>query len=225
MFSFKALQSNDKNLKVPVRNNRYIYKTKIKTIMSLKPLLDCISKLVAKPENENDIRLLEQAFKTAYFTKGTFLEKENSIAQNLYFISKGYIRTYYYEEGNEITTQILGKNNFITSFESFVTHSISIENIQCVTDCEVLYITKSDYTMLNNESTFWSAFCKQLYEKTITFHRQRINDLLTLTAEKRYLKLLDKQPEVIQNVPIQYVASYIGVKPESLSRIRKKIIS
>lgn len=193
--------------------------------MPIEPLLNCISKLVKKPDNKNDILLLENVFKKAYFSKGALIEKENSIAQNLYFISDGYIRTYYHDEGNEITTQVLGKNNFITSFESFVMHTISNENIQCLTDCEVLYITKSDYTMLNNESTFWASFCKQLYEKTITFHRQRINDLLTLTAEKRYLKLLEKQPEVIQNVPIQYVASYIGIKPESLSRIRKKIIS
>jgi CRP-like cAMP-binding protein len=193
--------------------------------MSLEPLFNCISKLVAKPDNENDTRLLEQVFKKTTFTKGAFLEKENSVAQNLYFISNGFVRTFYFDEGNEVTTQVLGRNNFITSFEIFVTHCISIENIQCLSDCEVFYITKSDYTMLSNESTFWSGFCKQLYEKTITFHRQRINDLLTLTAEKRYLKLIDKQPEVIQNVPIQYVASYIGVKPESLSRIRKKIIS
>lgn len=193
--------------------------------MSLEPLLNCISKLVEKPKNKNDIRLLEQVFKTTSFQKGTLLEKENSIAQNLYFISDGFVRTFYYNEGNEVTTQVLGANNFITSFESFVTHCISSENIQCLTDCNVLYITKSDYTMLSNESTFWNAFCKQLYEKTITFHRQRINDLLTLTAEKRYLKLIDRQPEIIHNIPIQYVASYIGVKPESLSRIRKKIIS
>lgn len=193
--------------------------------MTLEPLLNCIAKLVKKPDNTNDILLLERVFKKAVFTKGTLIEKENSIAQHLYFISNGYIRTYYLEEGNEVTTQVLGKNNFITSFESFVMHTISNENIQCVTDCEVLFITKSDYTKLNNESTFWASFCKQLYEKTISFHRQRINDLLTLTAEKRYLKLLDKQPEVIQNIPIQYIASYIGVKPESLSRIRKKIIS
>lgn len=193
--------------------------------MPIEPLLNCISKLVKKPDDQNDILLLENVFKKAYFGKGALIEKENSIAQNLYFISDGYIRTYYHDEGNEITTQVLGKNNFITSFESFVMHSISNENIQCITDCDVLYITKSDYTMLNNKSTFWGSFCKQLYEKTISFHRQRINDLLTLTAEKRYLKLLEKQPEVIQNVPIQYVASYIGIKPESLSRIRKKIIS
>lgn len=64
-----------------------------------------------------------------------------------------------------------------------------------------------------------------MYEQAIAFNLQRTTDLLTLSAEKRYLKLLAEQPEVIQNVPIQYIASYIGIKPESLSRIRKKIIS
>lgn len=63
------------------------------------------------------------------------------------------------------------------------------------------------------------------YENAISFNQQRTTDLLILSAEKRYLKLLTEQPEIIQNVPIQYIASYIGIKPESLSRIRKKIVS
>lgn len=82
-----------------------------------------------------------------------------------------------------------------------------------------------DYETLTKESEFWSVVCKQVYEKAITFNQQRTTDLLTLSAEKRYLKLLKEHPKIIQNVPIQYIATYIGIKPESLSRIRKKIIS
>ena len=175
--------------------------------------------------SENDIGLLTHFFKASNFQKGAILEKENSVAQKLYFIRNGFIGTFSTEDGIEITTQIVGENNFTTGFNSFVSGVFSKENIQCITNCEVLYITKSDYETLTKESTIWSAFCKQVYEKAIVFNQQRTTDLLTLSAEKRYLKLLTEQPEIIQNVPIQYIASYIGIKPESLSRIRKKIIT
>ena len=82
---------------------------------------------------------------------------------------------------------------------------------------------KTDYDSLYQSIFNWEKFCKKVYEKTISASFQRTNDLLTLTAEKRYLNLMADQPEVIQNVPIRLVASYLGVKPESLSRIRRKI--
>ncbi|POS00802.1 CRP-like cAMP-binding protein [Flavobacterium croceum DSM 17960] len=191
--------------------------------MTIEPLINYISNLF--DISNNDIRLLTHFFKNTNFSKGSILEKENIVAQKLYFIRNGFIRTFSNEDGIEITTQIVGENNFITGFNSFVSGFISKENIQCISDCEVLHITKSDYETLTKESAIWSTFCKQVYEKAITFNQQRTTDLLTLSAEKQYLKLLAEQPEIIQNVPIQHIASYIGIKPESLSRIRKKIIS
>lgn len=191
--------------------------------MTIEPLLNYVSNLF--DISDNDIRLLTQFFKYEKFSKGSSLEKENTVAKKLYFIKNGFIRTCCTEDGTEITTQIVGKNDFITSFNSFVSGAVSKGNIKCISDCDVLYITKSDYDRLTRESAIWSAFCKQVYEQAIAFNLQRTTDLLTLSAEKRYLKLLAEKPEVIQNVPIQYIASYIGIKPESLSRIRKKIIS
>lgn len=191
--------------------------------MITEPLIEYVSNLV--DITQGDINLLTHFFKPANFPKGSILEKEGKIAQKLYFIKKGFIRIFSNEDGIEITNQIVAKNNFITGFNSFVSETASSENIQCISDCEVLSITRSNYETLTRESAIWSTFCKQVYEMAITFNQQRTNDLLTLSAEKRYLKLLAEQPEIIQNVPIQFIASYIGIKPESLSRIRKKIFS
>ncbi|MFV8326865.1 Crp/Fnr family transcriptional regulator [Flavobacterium sp. ZS1P14] len=189
----------------------------------IEPLIRYISFLFTV--SDADIKLLTNFFKYENFAKGSTLEKENTVAQKLYFIRNGFIGTFSNEDGIEITTQIIGENDFITSFNSFVSGIISKENIKCISDCDVLYITKSDYDTLTKESVIWSTFCKQVYEKAIAFNLLRTTDLLTLSAEKRYLKLLAERPEIIQNVPIQYIASYIGIKPESLSRIRKKIVS
>jgi len=191
--------------------------------MTNEPLIKYISEYVKI--SDLDIELLTHFFKYERFSKSTVLEKENTIAQKLYFIKSGFIRTFYNENEEEITTQIVGNNNFITGFNSFVTGTPSQDNVKCITECEVFYISKTDYDFLTQKSSTWGVFCKKIYEKAISFNLQRTNDLLTLSAEKRYLKLMFDQPEVIQNVPIQYIASYIGIKSESLSRIRKKIIS
>jgi CRP-like cAMP-binding protein len=191
--------------------------------MPIDPLIKYVSSLA--DITDHDVSLLKQFFKPAHFLKSIALERENTVAQKLYFITNGFVRISFTDDGTEVTTQLVGPNNLTTSFNSFVSGTPSSENVKCISDCEVLYITKSDYNELTEQSANWSAFCKKVYEKAISLGQQRTKDLLTLSAEERYLKLLAEQPNLIQNVPIQYVASYIGVKPESLSRIRKKIIS
>ncbi|NHN24607.1 Crp/Fnr family transcriptional regulator [Flavobacterium jejuense] len=190
--------------------------------MIINPLIKYVSNLV--DIYDSDKKLLSHFFKPTDFAKGTIIEKEDVVAKKLYFITNGFARSFFSSDGLEITTQIVGENKFITSFNSFTSGSTSKENIQCISNCEVFYITKSDYEILSKESVFWNTFCKQIYEKVISHNQQRSMDFIVLTAEKRYLKLMKEQPEIIQNVPIQYIASYIGIKPESLSRIRKKII-
>lgn len=191
--------------------------------MTIEPLVKYVSSFV--DISDSDMKLLSHFFKPSNFSKGAIIEKEDFVAQKLYFIKNGFVRSFFNKEGIEITTQIVGKNKIITSFNSFTSGIISKENIQCISNCEVFYITKSDYEILYNESVFWGAFCRQIYEKVIINNQQRTIDFIALSAEKRYLKLLNEQPEIIQNVPIQFIASYIGIKPESLSRIRKKIVS
>lgn len=191
--------------------------------MTITPLVNSI--LSHFDISDSEIELLTHYFKIEKYTKGSILEKEDNVAQNLYFILNGFVRSYLNEDGTELTTQIIEKNNFITAFKSFVSGVVSKETIQCISDCQMLYITKPDYVALTKKSAIWNTFCKLVYEKNISFNQQRIKDLLVLSAEKRYIKLLSERPEIIQNVPVQYIASYIGIKPESLSRIRKKVIS
>ncbi|APA00353.1 Crp/Fnr family transcriptional regulator [Flavobacterium commune] len=191
--------------------------------MIITPLILFISDLI--DITDNDINLLSNYFKTASYSKGSIIEREDKVTSKLYYVRNGFVRSFFSKDGIEITTQIVGENKFITSFDSFTSGITSKENVQCISDCEVFYINKYDYEILTKESVFWNTFCRQIYEKVIAQNQQRMIDFITLSAEKRYLKLLNEQPEIIRNVPIQIIASYIGIKPESLSRIRKKIIS
>jgi CRP/FNR family transcriptional regulator, anaerobic regulatory protein len=191
--------------------------------MPILPLLKYISR--SHSIERDDVLLLTEYFKFEKFPKGYILEKENSLTQKLYFTVSGILIAVNHDAGEEVVTQIAGANNFITSFVAFIQGSVSTETIKCISNCAVLSITKENYDKLHSESTFWSSFCRGVNESMISAYQERIKEMLVLSADKRYLKLLSHRPEIVQNLPVQYIASYIGVKPESLSRIRKKIFS
>lgn len=175
--------------------------------------------------SDKDLELLTNLFKHTCYPKGAILEREGKVARRLYYIANGFVRICHLHESQEITTQIAGPDSIITSFDSFVSGVVSLESVMCITDCDLFYISRADYDILSEQSINWMTFCKKIYENTITFNQLRTTEFLTLSAEKRYLKLLSEKPDIIKNVPVQYIASYLGVKPESLSRIRKNILS
>ncbi|WP_207532667.1 Crp/Fnr family transcriptional regulator [Desertivirga arenae] len=191
--------------------------------MKLSPLLRYLSGLHPLPEQ--DISLITECFKYESFTRNTVLEAQHQPVEKLYFVVEGFLVAFTEQDDHRIITQLATTNHLITCFESFVQGSVSTETIRCISDCKILSVNKQDYEKLHKESSFWTSFCRKLNENTILQYQQRTKDMQILSAEDRYLKILSEQPEMVQNVPVQYIASYIGVKPESLSRIRKKIFS
>jgi CRP/FNR family transcriptional regulator, anaerobic regulatory protein len=114
---------------------------------------------------------------------------------------------------------------FFTSYNHFVNSSISNENIECITDCTLLRCKRADVDVLFEKSTRVKDHNFLVLQKALEDEKKRLIDRTTLTAEQRYLKFLKEQPNTLQNVPLQYIASYLGMKPESLSRIRKKFLN
>ena len=174
---------------------------------------------------ESDIKFCRQYFEAVHFQKNSIIEEENKVPKHLYYINKGYLRLFYYDEkGDEITTLIASANSFITSFLDFIHQSKSIHNLESITDCEVFKIERSKLLELIEMNENFKKFSLVIFEQAISRTQIRANDFATLTAELRYKKLIEQQPDIIQNVPIQYIASYLGIKPQSLSRIRKQMI-
>jgi CRP/FNR family transcriptional regulator, anaerobic regulatory protein len=185
-----------------------------------------ISQIIAERDiSQDDVALIEGYFKHERFGKNRLLEREKSVARKLYFILKGFIRVYYEDNLVEITTQLFAKHQLVTSFESFVNSTRSTENVKAITDCEVLSISKVNYLKLYDESAAWRNFCKRTYEKIIKHQQERTRKLLAMSAEERYNDLIVNFPELVQFVPVQFLSSFLGMKPESLSRIRRKVIS
>lgn len=174
--------------------------------------------------SDKEVEVLTSAFHIITKKKNEYLVEEGALSQNLYFIINGYVRCFYIDNCNEITTQILSTKDFVTSFESFLNKENSKESIQCISDCTLLSVSKTDYENLYKNVSNWSYFCKSVYEKYIIKISERANSLQNLSALDRYLRLLKTQPNIALNTAVKHLASYLGIKPQSLSRIRKEVI-
>jgi CRP/FNR family transcriptional regulator, anaerobic regulatory protein len=168
---------------------------------------------------------IEQYFIPLQISKNTIIEEEGKVPKYLYFVNEGYMRSFYYDnDGDEITTYLATPEQYMASFLSLSQQKISTENLETITDCSLLKISREDFLKIIEQYPDFRQYSLQIFERAFSQMNQRANDLATLTAEQRYTQLIKKQGNILQNVPIQYIASFLGIKPQSLSRIRKQMI-
>ena len=175
--------------------------------------------------SDNDIKLCNDYFEPVIFPKNRIIEEEGKIPQYLYFVISGYMRLFYYNEnGDEITSHINCPPGFITSYFNFINQTKANENVECITECELLRITKNNLDLITSKSDAFKNFSIWVFQHSIVYNENRSKELATLSAEQRYQKLIDNYPHIIHNVPLQYIASFLGMNAKSLSRIRKQMI-
>ncbi|MDH6254276.1 CRP-like cAMP-binding protein [Chryseobacterium sp. H1D6B] len=156
--------------------------------------------------------------------KSEFFLKQGDKCRYLGFIKSGTIRSFYInDQGREINFSFHFENDFFTDYESILCDSLSNINIQTVENCEILLLNKEDLQTLYQKEAYWQQFGRIMSEKIYLDAKKRIEDLLCNSPEKRYLNLLKKDPIVVQKIPLKYIASYLGVTEQSLSRIRGRI--
>lgn len=172
----------------------------------------------------SDQALCRQYFQPVFVKKGNLLETAGTIHNYHNFIVSGYMRNFYYDEtGKEVTSDLNAGPRFFTSYSSFIHQTASNENLHCLSDCKLLRINREDNETITQAGKDSQLYLQKILQHQLETSRQRILDLNTLTAKERYLKLLQNQPAIIENVPINYIASYLGINPGSLSRIRQEI--
>lgn len=183
-----------------------------------------IELMIQMPDYER--QLCYQYFEPVSYPKNTIIEIEGKVPQYLYFIVSGYMRNFHFDDlGNEVTVDLNYAPRFFTSYNHFVNRTISNENIECITDCELLRCSRNDVDALFSKSPLIIQHNLMVMQKAFEDERNRLIEMATLTAEERYFKLIKQQPQLINHVPLQYIASYLGMKPESLSRIRKRFLN
>lgn len=186
-------------------------------------LIHLITQRVALSDLEKD--LCVQYFEPVLYPKNRVIEEEGKIPGYLYFVVSGFVRLFHYnDKGDEVTTHINCPPGFITSYSNFANQKKSDENLECITECELLRITKSDLDTIIGQSPAFKDFSILVFQQSLSYNETRAKELATLNAEQRYLKLMEEYPEVLRNVPMQYISSFLGMNPKSLSRIRKQII-
>ena len=163
---------------------------------------------------------LSVTLKRKQFDKKDFLLKKGHIAENVFFIEKGLVRCFYEKDSKEISSWFMKEADVIISVESFFKQMPGYENVQALEETEVLYINYNELMYAYKEFQEFNFVGRILTEKYYMLCEQRLYSLRMQHASERYKNLLKKSPEIIQRVPSQYIASYLGIAIETLSRVK-----
>lgn len=174
-----------------------------------------------KAEENAFIEILE----VQNFKKKEFLLQEGKVCNKITFVNNGCMRLFYNVEGVENTIQFFFGDSWYTDYASFLTGQPTIENMQALEPCEVVQFKKNDlYKLYDSMPIFEKVgriFAENAYLSISQLNQMKTNE----EPEVRYINLLKTRPELIQQIPQHYIASYLGIKPETLSRIRKRILT
>lgn len=172
----------------------------------------------------DDLELLKNAVVPCSIKRGEYLVKEGEICQGLGFVTKGIFRVYALQEIEEKTIHFVCPGDFTGAFSSFISQSPSNLFVQAVTDVEFLSLSYKALNELYDRSHKLERLGRLIVEALFLAKDNRVISFIKYNASERYQKLIEKQPEIAHHVPLQYIASYLAIKPETLSRIRAKKI-
>lgn len=185
-------------------------------------ILKRLSQFVSLEKAEQDAFLSKLILKS--FPRKELILREGEVCRYAYFINKGCLRYYYNVEGQENTAQFFFENGWYTDYDSFLTGKPTHQNIETLEDTELLLLSSHDLQQLYISIPKFERFGRLMAENAFLGIRQRSEMLENLTAKDRYLNLIKERPKVFERIPQHYIASYLGIKPPSLSRIRKQIM-
>ncbi|OIV42269.1 cyclic nucleotide-binding protein [Flavobacterium johnsoniae] len=156
-------------------------------------------------------------------SKGDYFISEGQIPKKMAFVIKGLFRYVYVDEkGNEFTKSIILENSFISSYSAMIQNSSSYFSIEALEESEILEIDYKNWQKIKDQNSFWNIFLLQIIEKAFCIKEKRERELLLLDAEKRYEIFTAEFPNLENRISQQIIASYLGIQPESLSRIKRK---
>ncbi len=177
-------------------------------------------KLLA-PFTEEELEIAQPFFRYEIIRKNEFFSKAGRISDRIGFVNSGLLRSFYTIKGKETTTYFQMHGTIATALASFLQMKPAIENIQALEISELIVINRKDLFSLYNENWKWQQVGRILTEQYYVKMEERTIALQSQSALERYENFLHDFPELIQMVPLYYIASFLGMTPETLSRTRK----
>lgn len=185
-------------------------------------LIQFIKQLV--PFTDEEIQDIQHLFVEKTLKKGEFWVKEGEFNSDILFLNKGMLRSYFVKREVEKTFDLVIENQILTATESYASGLPSTDFIQAVEDTYLSVITKDNLEILYSKSFKWERVGRIIIEYYTIEKEIRIRSFISETAQERYERLAKDQPELMQRTPQIYLANFLGITPQSLSRLRRKII-
>ncbi|TDO82808.1 CRP-like cAMP-binding protein [Flavobacterium chryseum] len=186
----------------------------------MKQLSDFIrSKVIIKAD---ELEIILSNFQEMTLERRQFILKTGQIANHYYFIKSGALRFYYGDFEEQLTAWVIVKDEFFTEISSLNPQLPTRFNIEAIEKTELLYIHKNDMEILYKQIPAWQEFGRITWENMAIRMINQIISFQTLSAEQRYLEFM-QDAELMKRVPVKQIASYLGITPNALSRIRKNI--
>lgn len=158
------------------------------------------------------------------YPKDTILLTPGSISNLFYFVLEGCVRQYYLRDGTEKTTMFYTENQFVVPFESFTNKKPSGYYLQCLENCTLVAMSYDQEALLYAKYPDLEKLSRLLLQEELLRYSNYMNSLITMTPYERYETLLKTDPHLIKRVAGKYLSTFLGVQPESLSRLKKKAL-
>ena len=174
--------------------------------------------------NDTQVEILKGLVSIREYAVNEHFLEAGKYSKEIAFIDKGVFRIYFYDkEGNEIVRYFLQENQFLVDLYSYENNVICSEYIQSLTKSRLIIISKNSFEKLTKLIPNWKNITNKITQNALLEKLNNRSELITQDATTRYLEFLNKNPNLVNRIPLGYLASYLGIKQQSLSRIRKSI--
>ncbi|MGY3211886.1 Crp/Fnr family transcriptional regulator [Mucilaginibacter sp. HD30] len=175
------------------------------------------------PLSSNDRLVIRELFQSHIYTKGEHLLEIGNVCKYVFFIETGLVRYYMINDGEERTNYFNKEDEFVCNYRSFLPKLPSEIGIQALEETVAYRISSDHIAQLYKNVEHGERFGRLAIEQVFLSAINQLSSFYTDTPEQRYSKFIDQSPDIVQRVPQYYIASFIGVKPPSLSRIRQRL--
>jgi len=175
------------------------------------------------PVSEDIVRFLKEHAYSVFFNKGELLLEAGQVCEHVYFIKKGVVRGFIKEGKKDITTWITAEGEMVSSILNFEVKGSSMENMQAIEDCETLALTLDDLEKLYEQFPEFNIVSRKLLQQYYSDAEGRAFIARLTNAETKYQQFLTRYSYLANRVPLTYIASFLGITLETLSRVRRKL--